>query len=152
MNKVMIILIIVALIAGGGATFLFMQKSAKASVANKEPPKVVSVVPLAERTINLADTSTPHYLRVVMELEVVGAHALGEGGGGHGGGGGGADKYQARLMDKMILIISRQQYKKLITAEGKEHLKNELKKGFNEVFEHDGLEVQEVFFTDFVME
>jgi flagellar basal body-associated protein FliL len=157
MNKLTIIFAIVALVAGAGITFFLMQKGAKASEKPAEKPKVVSVIALEERTVNLADTKTAHYLRVVLELDVVGEHAVGEGGasGGHGGekeGGGGGDKYKARLMDKLILTVGRQHFNVLLTTEGKEHLKEELKKAFNEVFKEEKVEVEEIFFTDFVME
>ncbi|HOF87742.1 MAG TPA: flagellar basal body-associated FliL family protein [Armatimonadota bacterium] len=157
MNKLMMVFVLVALAAGAGATFLMMHKGQKAH-ASAEAPKIVSVVPLEERTVNLADANAAHYVRLVLELEVVGPVSLeaakGGGHGGHGGGGasGGAEKYRARLMDRLIFTVGRQRYATLITVKGKEHLKTELIEAFNEVLKADELEVREVLFTDFVME
>jgi flagellar basal body-associated protein FliL len=123
--------------------------------APKVEKKVLSIELLDERTINLADTSATHYLRLVVELEVVGPEALGGGGEGGGHGGGGKkepDKYKARLMDKLILTISAQHYRDLLTVDGKEHLKEKLKEAFNEIYAPDKFTVKEVLYTDFVME
>lgn len=150
MPNIMKVLIVVVVLAVGGAAFLFFAKPVFGGP--KEEKKVLSVVPLEERTINLADTNASHYLRLVLELEVVGPKALGGEGKGEGEKKSEPDKYKARLMDKLILTISAQRYRDLLTAEGKEHLKELLKKGFNEIYQPDKYEVKEVLFTDFIME
>ncbi len=141
--RIFIIAGVLAAILAGGAVFFFKSKASKSKGAKahakklEEKPK--ELVPLDEFIVNLADPNQPRYLKVQISLEII------------------ADKKhknleeeKPKLRDAVITVLSQKKYNQLLSAEGKAHLKEELKMACNNVLGHD--KVQEVLFTDFAMQ
>jgi flagellar FliL protein len=99
--------------------------------------------------VNLADAGGSSYLRVALTLRVAdekGAKAADE----KKGGDGGTSDSMAEVRDTVLMVLSRQTADGLLAADGKEHLKTELKKTFAE--RSADLKVMDVFFTDFLVQ
>jgi flagellar basal body-associated protein FliL len=140
-----IIIVVVAVVAGIGSSFVFSRSLGKggggkpAQAAEKLPVQVLS---LDERTVNLADTQDPHFLRITIALELEGKGELEKA----------AEEFKPKLLDCLISIASKHTFNSLISTEGKEKLKKELHEGYTEKMKDTGWNVREVLFTDFVME
>lgn len=144
MNKIVIILLVViAMVAGAGGTFVMLRGTkAKAQPVVKVPQLPSKNLALEERTVNLADASGTHYIKLTLVLELVGTadiEKLGE-------------ERKPQLYDCAIDIISRYTYKALLKPDGKKHMKEELMAAFSEKLKDDGWIVRDVLFSDLVME
>ncbi len=144
-----IVMVLVAVIAGAGSAF-FVVKSTKgvkpAEAATEHQAEGPTIhVPLDERTVNLADSTTTRYLRLTLVVVVTGKaegeklpKAL--------------EEKKALLLDRMIAVVSKHTFKDLLSTEGKATLKEELLKAFDEALKGTEYQAKEVLFTDFVME
>lgn len=128
------------LIGGGLAAFIFLGddppvgKEAQASqVAHKERVFMT----LEPFLVNLADKETRRYLKLKVELEVENEKALKE-----------LEKSIPRLRDSFIMLLSSKTYLDLSSLEGKQQLKQELKKRVAAL--PGGQKVGDLFFTEFV--
>jgi len=101
-----------------------------------------------EFVVNLADLTEPHYLKVCLVLGIEGE--AGEGGGGGHGGEGAENAEQVKAKDCIISVLTRKRYAELLSQEGKERLKAELKSALNNRLTH--AKVAEVYFTSFAMQ
>jgi flagellar FliL protein len=102
--------------------------------------------------VNLADAGGSSYLRVALTLRVAdgaakkGAKADAE----KGKDDKGAEDAVAAVRDTVLTVLGRQTADGLLAADGKEHLKTELKAA---LAEHNAdLKVKDVFFTDFLVQ
>jgi flagellar protein FliL len=102
--------------------------------------------------VNLADAGGSSYLRVALTLRVAdvidkkGAKATGE----KGKDVRGAEDAVAAVRDTGLTVLGRQTADGLLAADGKEHLKTELKVA---LAQHNAdLKVKDVFFTDFLVQ
>ncbi|MHB0938742.1 MAG: flagellar basal body-associated FliL family protein [Armatimonadota bacterium] len=140
-----IIIILAALLVGAGGAFVMKGGGGKGghkaeAAEKKELP--TTIITLDERTINLADLNTPHYVRLTVAVEVAAEGHVEEE----------AEEVKPKLLDCMIDIVGKQMFKNLLTPEGKASLKKHLAEGFTEVLEEKKWEVKSVLFTDIVME
>jgi flagellar basal body-associated protein FliL len=134
-----ILFAIIALLLGAGGTALFMMRTAKAS----EPiilPKFIEKLP--ERTINLNDVNGNHFCRLTVALEISGNGVATKI----------IEEKNSALLDVVILTVSKQSYFKLLSIDGKQHLKDEMLQEFRKILKEDKWEVHEVYFDDMVME
>lgn len=134
-----ILFAVIALVLGAGGTAFFMMQHAKPKVP-KPLPKFIEK--LAERTINLNDSNGNHFCKLTVALEISGKGEAAKV----------VEEKGSALLDVVILTVSKQSYYKLLSIEGKEHLKGEMLKEFKEILKEDNWEVHEVYFDDMVME
>jgi flagellar FliL protein len=154
-----IIMIVAGLAIGAGATFGATQMlglgKPKDAEAHKEPPAIGIMLPLRERVVNLADSGMMRYLKVAVTLEVK-DHTLKEPPKG--------EEYKKKqehlavemkghlpqIEDQVTSILSSKTSAELMSAEGKQKLKDEMKEKLNKAL-HEEL-VMGVFFTDFIVQ
>ena len=128
------------LIGGGLVAYIIVVdeppvgKEAQASQASLHS-KVT--MPLDPFLVNLADKESRRYLKLKVELEVDGEGTIKE-----------MEKFLPHIRDALILLLSSKTYLDLSSLEGKQQLKEEIKKRFTAL--PGGKKVSNVFFTDFV--
>ncbi len=171
-NKLLIIIVIVLLVLviaiGVGLVFALMGSKDDAKTAVTEGQAVVAeshgdetevtdahgdghgagvVFPLETFIVNLKMKGS--FLKVDLQLVFADASLL-EGGGGEGHGGGALDNDIPRIRDVIILILSSKEARDVLSVEGKEQLREEIKTGVNEVLDKDA--VSQVLFTEFLVQ
>jgi flagellar FliL protein len=100
--------------------------------------------------VNLADPEAARFLRTNVQLVVSGGAE--EGGGGHGGGAKGPTVEEMRARSTILEILSAETSAKLTTPEGKDALKELIMERISEVLEESETEVEDVLFSDFVIQ
>ena len=164
--KVPVVPLLIAVVAGvviatlgvGGVVYylahtgrLSMQGGA-AQKAEAIDPATTHAMVLEPLLVNLADAGGSSYLRVALTLRVAdaadkkGTKANGE----KGKSDNGTEDAVAAVRDTVLTVLGRQTADDLLAADGKEHLKAELKSA---LAEHNAeLKVKDVFFTDFLVQ
>jgi len=164
--KVPVVPLLIAVVAGvviatlgvGGVVYylahtgrLSMQGGA-AQKAEAIGPATTHAMVLEPLLVNLADAGGSSYLRVALTLRVAdaadkkGTKANGE----KGKSDNGTEDAVAAVRDTVLTVLGRQTADDLLAADGKEHLKAELKSA---LAEHNAeLKVKDVFFTDFLVQ
>jgi flagellar FliL protein len=129
------------LLAGGGlvAYILMVDEppAGKEAQASQASAKNRVSMPLEPFLVNLADKETRRYLKLKVELEVDNEASVKE-----------LEKSLPRIRDALILLLSGKTYLDLSSFEGKQQLKEDIKKKVGAV--PGGGKVSEVFFTEFV--
>lgn len=123
------------------------------------------VVNLSEATSFLKAHILVEFDNVVVEKQIKppeGAEAAAEEGGEHGGGekkGGGAAplpefmaKREVQIKDTLLRVLSSKKAEDVLTAEGKERLKEELIEGLNEAVALEEPPLTGVYFTEFIIQ
>jgi flagellar FliL protein len=115
-------------------------------------PTATHVMVLEPLLVNLADAGGSSYLRLALTLRVAdvadkkGTKATGE----QSKDDKGTEDAVAAVRDTVLTVLGRQTADGLLAADGKEHLKTELKAA---LAEHNAdLKVKDVFFTDFLVQ
>lgn len=109
----------------------------KEAQASQTTPKNSVTMPLEPFLVNLADRESRRYLKLKVELKVDSEGTAKE-----------MEKSLPRIRDALILLLSSKTYLDLSTYEGKQQLKQEIKKRVTAL--PGGSKVSEVFFTEFV--
>jgi len=140
---IVIIIVVVLVLALGAGAFAFLKMSHKSKAPEKKEPVKTAQWELGEFLVNLADPGDPRYLKVnlVAEIEDDGKKRGGEGAG---------DPEEAKAKDAVICALSKHRMNDLLTNQGKDALKSELKSALNEAIE--GTKVVDVYFTSFAMQ
>ncbi len=140
-KKILIIAILGLVLAGGGlVAYVVMVDEPPGGIeaqAGQTPSKHRVNMPLEPFLVNLADKETRRYLKLKVELEVENEAAVKE-----------LEKSIPRIRDALILLLSGKTYLDLSSFEGKQELKEEIRKKVRTV--PGGGKVSEVFFTEFV--
>jgi len=128
--------------------------------ATPEPPVLPGegvMVTTGTKIINLTDAAGNKYIRVGITLEFKPIHFEETASSGEGEAATKEDLFTAKITPKLpiiddviITVLSGKSYEELYTAEGKEHLRNELATRINERIEPD-FTVISVYFTEFVI-
>lgn len=150
MKKILIVVLIVIVAAAAGLAGAFvMTKSAKGGGHGSDteqheavPVKKAATIKLEERTINLGDVGSSHYLRLTLVIRVIGPGSSKKI----------EEEYTPLFLDEVINTSSKYTFEYLKTATGKKHLKKELTQGFNSVLKESGWTVTDVLFMDLIME
>jgi flagellar basal body-associated protein FliL len=171
---IFIVVGLVVLVAGAGVPMFLMGGAEEAEVVEEEHEEVkrLESADLGVYVVNLSETSAFLKTRIMIEFDAAsvekqtGGLEGGEGGGkGHGGGAGGGGgepkpgglpphfmKRESQMKDAVIRILSSKRADDLLTAEGKERLKDELLEGINEAVGLEEPPVVGVFFTEFIIQ
>jgi len=138
--------IVVVLFAGIASVMFFFPGLIPGSHRPKDPavkekPKheqghIYSMDPFI---VNLADTESPRYLKVKIEIEGQEAKVDEE-----------YEKRLPQLRDAVLTILSGKTYKELFDSEGKTKLKEEIVSKANQVFVN--LKVRTIYFNEFVVQ
>ena len=158
-------------LGGGGGWFVGQQMAPKTIVVAEEKPHITDFT-LEPRIVNLADQGARKYLKVTMVLQVAeksgaGGHASSDGtieftafeqpsGSYEATASGGAAKApelpnSSAVHDAITTVLSSKRSDELISNDGKERLKDELKAKINTVMP-TGMTVQKILFTDFIIQ
>lgn len=133
--------------------------AAKASSAKKKDAhdEHGTIVPLKERIVNLADPGILRYLKTTVVLEIYDPNPPAAGGhGGHGAPKKGDTmpedlKPRAPMIeDHVTTLLTTKTTSELMTAQGKNTLKTEIKNSLNKALKDD--RILAVYFTDFVIQ
>ena len=115
-------------------------------------PATTHAMVLEPLLVNLADAGGSSYLRVALTLRIAdvtdkkGEKASGE----KNKDDKGTEDAVAAVRDTILTVLGRETVDSLLAADGKEHLKAELKEA---LAEHNAdLKVKDVFFTDFLVQ
>jgi flagellar FliL protein len=164
--KVPVVPLLIAVVAGvviatlgvGGVVY-YLAHTGRLSMQGGAAQKTEAIGPatthpmvLEPLLVNLEDAGGSSYLRVALTLRVADAadkkstKATGEKGKDEKG----TDDAVAAVRDTVLTVLGRQTADGLLAADGKEHLKAELKSA---LAEHNAeLKVKDVFFTDFLVQ
>ena len=129
---------LILLLGGGGAAYFFVFNKRPAKAA---PPAETCELTLADLTVNLADRERPHYLSASVSLVLKGVSpetVVGE--------------RESGVRDAVIMVMTQHRYADLLSAEGKETLKRDIALAVEEALSEDRLAVEEVLFTNFLMD
>jgi len=166
---------VVVLAGGAGVPMLLMGGDKEAALLEEEHHEEVKRLETADLgifVVNLSDTSAFLKAKIMIEFDaaLVEKQTAGEagaegGGGGHGGGAGGGGgeakagglpphfmKRESQIKDAIIRVLSSKKADELLTAEGKERLKDELIEGVNEAVGLEEPPVVGVYLTEFIIQ
>lgn len=138
-----LLMAVVAIVASGGATWYFLHQSTDAASSARDKPSI-SLVHLDGFTVNLADAEENHFLRVSMDLAVERIPPPVE-----------RDKPNSGLpmpeiRDSILSVLTTCKADRLLTPEGKEKLKKDLREMLNR--SNPELGVREIYFTEFLVQ
>lgn len=143
---IIIAVVLVLVLAAGAFTFSRMGGKSKGKGKKVEKPVKLSDWTLDEFIVNLADVTEPHYLKVNLVLEIEGGESKGKG----GEGGGGKNPQEARARDAIITVLTEKHFADLLSEQGKDQLKEDLKTALNS--ELEDMKVENIYFTSFAMQ
>jgi flagellar FliL protein len=150
--------VVIAALGVGGIVY-YLARSGRLPMQEAATQKSGTVVPIATHAmtlepllVNLADAGGNSYLRLALALRV--ADATGKQGAKAKDEKSRTDKDTdeavAAVRDTVLTVLGRQTADELLAADGKEHLKAELKTALAE--HNTDLKVTDVFFTDFLVQ
>ena len=162
-NKVLLIivgLVLVLVLVMGGGMFLIYTKlspaSPKAVVPETEaevipekakPEDIGAVVSMDTFIVNLADPGGNRYLRVTMDLELVGKPADKSA---HKTAGDELAKRMPQIRDAILMILSTKRHADISTTEGKTALREEILSAANGLLASS--QISRIYFKEFVIQ
>jgi len=164
-NKVLLILaglvLLLVLVMGGGMFMIYTKlpsASPKAAVPETEagaeavsekakPEEIGAVVSVDTFIVNLADPGGNRYLRVTMDLELVGKPADKSAGKTAGDE---LAKRMPQIRDAILMILSTKRYADISTPEGKTALREEILNAVNGLLASS--QISRIYFKEFVIQ
>jgi flagellar protein FliL len=150
---------VVIVVLGVGGVVYYLARSGRLPMQGRMPQKIEIDVPVTTHAmvlepllVNLADAGGSSYLRIALTLRVTdvadrnGAKTKDE----KSKDDKGVDETVAAVRDTVLTVLGQQTADGLLAADGKVHLKAELKKALTE--HNANLKVMDVFFTDFLVQ
>ena len=150
--------VVIATLGAGGVVY-YLAHTGRLPMQERAAQKIETVAPVATHAmvlepllVNLADVGGSSYLRVALTLRIAdvtdkkGAKAKDE----KSKDDKSSDEAVAAVRDTVLTVLGRQTADDLLAADGKEHLKAQLKAGLAE--RNADLKVMDVFFTDFLVQ
>lgn len=145
LKLIIIIVVVVVLLAGGGLGAYFFLSRPKAQseepAVQKESSKFVVFWPMDPFIVNLADTESERYLKVVMQLELSDQLLVDE-----------MKKVNPKLRDAILELLSSKAYKDVMDPAGKQRLRDEIVMRMNMTVDSPKGKVLKVYFTEFVVQ
>jgi Flagellar basal body-associated protein len=148
----MVVGVVMSSAAFGGALY-YLARAGKLSLHKNAPSKSVSnvhpsthLLALDPLLVNLSDPDGSTYARLSITLEVEDSTAEGSKTSGNKSG---EDEVVA-VRDTALTVLGQQTANDLLAAHGKEDLKAELLKAFNQ--NNPGIKVRKILFTDFLVQ
>lgn len=135
----LLLIILLVAIVGVMGVFVFMKKASSSPGKPTVEVAKQELVPLEEFVVNLADKNQSRYLKVEISLEMRGAECKAE-----------VDEQKPKVRDTIIQVLSSRYYNDLLDPEGKEALKEDIRKSLEKVLEKS--KVTGAFFTSFAMQ
>lgn len=170
-KKMLFIIIGVVLLLVGAGVPAFMMlggKKTEGKEAVVEKPAVLKLAKLEPFVVNLSESNSFVKVTILLEydmniIEKSGSHSEGGGhaygGGASGGEGGSSDalpeamkKREPMIKDAVIRVLSSKHAAEVLSAEGKEKLKEELTAVINEALGLDEGPVVNIYFTEFIVQ
>jgi flagellar protein FliL len=157
---------VIALVIGGGAGWYFGFANAPKTVIVAEEKPHITEYTIKDRIVNLADQGGRRYLKVSMILQVAEAAHKAEAAeapegtlvftsyeatSGGGPVGPATIPNSPQVQDAITVVLSSKRSDELMTNDGKERLREELKTKINTVMPA-GQSVVKIFFTDFIIQ
>lgn len=129
---------LILLLGGGGAAYFFFLNKRPAKAA---PQERTCELTLSDLTVNLADAERPHYLSASVSLVLKGVDPEAV-----------VEEQESGARDAVIMVMTQHTYDDLLSAEGKETLKSDIAAAVEEALSEGRLVVEEVLFTNFLMD
>lgn len=146
---IILAVMLLLLLGGGGAAYWFLlgpgavvpeeNGELEAEEAAKQAAMVAQIVSLPSFIVNLADPLGRRFLRLTLDVEVVSGEAADD-----------LNKFESRVRDAIILLLSSKTYGELASMESKITLKNEIVDRLNQII--GNARVSNVYFTEFVIQ
>jgi len=162
-NKVLLILmglVLVLVLGMGGGMFMIWSKlsavspkgvvpetGAEVTPDKAKPEEIGAVVSVDTFIVNLADPGGNRYLRVTMDLELVGKPADKSGGKTAGDE---LAKRMPQIRDAILMILSTKRYVDISTPEGKTALREEILNAANGLLASS--QISRIYFKEFVIQ
>lgn len=154
-NKLVTILVgvlfLLVLALGGGMFMVWTKLSAVTAAAAKvedekapekaKPEQVGKVISLDTFVVNLADPGGNRYLRITMDLEVVGDKKAEEE----------VTRRVPHMRDSVLMILPTKRFADISTTEGKSALREELTAAINGLLS-GGAKIARIYFKEFVIQ
>jgi flagellar FliL protein len=142
-SKKLLIIVALALVALGGGTMMLVRArlAGQPKAAEAKPAEPPHNLVLDDFTVNLADMSEPRYLKTTVAITFAADTEVEE-----------AKQAEPQIRDAVIMTLTRQYFRDLLTWQGKRRLRADLKKAINGTLGPLGLQAEDVVFTAFVME
>ena len=150
--------LVVALGAGGGGFYWYTTRAAAGEAGSEGheedagkkaksggPERLMAFEPFV---VNLADAAAARFLRANIQLVVSGG--ADDGGEGHGPKGPSVEMMRAR--SAILELLSGETSDQLNTPDGKAALKKRIIERISDLLEHSHIEVEDVLFSDFVIQ
>lgn len=138
-GRILIIVVPLVVLLGGAAGAFFFLRTPRPRQAEKQ--RATYLLTLADLSVNLADQDRTHYLMASLGIAVSGEKPEEV-----------VIERDPQIRDAVLMVMSRHSYKPLLSAEGKQALKDDLSAAVTKVLSEHGCAVDEVLFTSFVME
>ena len=129
---------LILLLGGGGAAYFFFFSKRPAKAA---PEQRTCELMLSDVMVNLADTERPHYLSASVSIVLKGVDPEAV-----------VEEHESGARDAVIMVMTQHTYAELLSAEGKETLKRDIAVAVEEALSEDRMAVEEVLFTNFLMD
>ncbi len=134
----LILIPLLLLLAAGGAAYYFLYHKHSHKAA---PIEETYEMTLADLIVNLADEKKPHYLSASITIILKGVKPQPA-----------VEEREAEIRDAVIMVTTQHSYSDLLTAEGKETLKNDIAAAVEDTISEARLAVIDVLFTSFLMD
>lgn len=137
--KFLIISAALAVVAAGaiGGYFLLIKADSKKPLPEK--PAVLSILPMDQFVVNIAETNGERYLKIVIQLEVSDLEVGPE-----------LEQLKPRIRDSILDLLTPKTYKDLMDLAGKQRLREDIAGRINNILQRG--KVTKVYFTDFVIQ
>jgi flagellar FliL protein len=137
-KKIILIAVAVLVLLGGGAfTYFLFSDDPPPEKKDQEKHSQRAIMTMEAFLVNLADKDVRRYLKVKIDLEVENEKALKE-----------LEKFQPRIRDQIIFLLSSKTYQDIATPEGKSLLKKEVMAKMTAM--PMGKKITAAYFTEFV--